>query len=139
MLSQSGEVEARGVNLYLRTARRRDPALRARCSAGQATSIPSCCARESKSPQRNHRERLSEAGMVDLLGMFRRRPAKRSPPGFARTRADITVLGDSMGEMLASPVRDAPSIARDAPLQLDTPRPVEKPRPVSPPRPKTNG
>jgi lipopolysaccharide export system ATP-binding protein len=92
-----------------------------------------------ESPQRNHRERLSEAGMVDLLGMFRRRPAKRSPPGFARTRADITVLGDSMGEMLTSPVRDAPPIVRDAPLQLDTPRPAEKPRPASPPRPKTNG
>jgi lipopolysaccharide export system ATP-binding protein len=92
-----------------------------------------------ESPQRNHRERLSEAGMVDLLGMFRRRPAKRSPPGFARTRADITVLGDSMGEILTSPVRDAPPIARDASLQLDTPRPAEKPRPASPPRPKTNG
>ena len=36
--------------------------------------------------------------MVDLLGMFRRRPAKRSSPGFARSRADITALGDSMGE-----------------------------------------
>jgi len=92
-----------------------------------------------ESPQRNHRERLSEAGMVDLLGMFRRRPAKRSPPGFARTRADITVLGDSMGEMLTSPVRDAPPIARDAPLQLETPRTAEKPRAAPPPRPKTNG
>ena len=46
--------------------------------------------------------------MVDLLGMFRRRPAKRNAPGFARTRADITALGDTMGEMLTSPVRDAP-------------------------------
>jgi len=75
--------------------------------------------------------------MVDLLGMFRRRPAKRSPPGFARTRADITALGDTIGEMLTSPVRDAPPIARDAPLlKLNTPSPApEKPRP---PRPKTN-
>jgi lipopolysaccharide export system ATP-binding protein len=87
---------------------------------------------------RDHRERLSEAGMVDLLGMFRRRPAKRNPPGFARTRADIT----AMGEMLTNPVRDAPPIARDAPtLKLDRPRaekppPAEKPRP---PRAKTNG
>ncbi len=48
--------------------------------------------------------------------MFRRRPAKRSPPGFARARADITALGDSIGEMLTSPVRDAPPIARDAPV-----------------------
>jgi lipopolysaccharide export system ATP-binding protein len=74
--------------------------------------------------------------MVDLLGMFRRRPAKR-PPGFARSRVDITALGDTMGEMLTSPVRDAPPIAREAPSpQLDTPR-IEKPR--SSPRPKTNG
>jgi lipopolysaccharide export system ATP-binding protein len=79
---------------------------------------------------------LSEAGMVDLLGMFRRRPAKRSPLGFARTRVDITTLGDTVGEMLASPVRDAPPITRDAPLHLDPTRTAEKPRP---PRPKTNG
>jgi lipopolysaccharide export system ATP-binding protein len=88
--------------------------------------------------------------MVDLLGMFRRRTAKRGPPGFARPRQDITALGDSMGDMLTSPVRDAPPMARDAlELKLDTPRtelprteapraekPAEKPRP---PRPKTNG
>jgi lipopolysaccharide export system ATP-binding protein len=79
--------------------------------------------------------------MVDLLGMFRRRPAKRSPPGFARTRADITALGDSIGEMLTSPVRDAPPIARDGPmLKVEPPRPeipsAEKPKP---PRPTTNG
>ena len=41
--------------------------------------------------------------MVDLLGMFRRRPAKRSPPGFARSRVDITALNNSIGEMLTSP------------------------------------
>src|ERR1700744_149885 len=52
--------------------------------------------------------------MVDILGMFRRRPAKRSGRGFARSREDITALGDSFGNMLASPVRDAPPIARDA-------------------------
>jgi lipopolysaccharide export system ATP-binding protein len=79
--------------------------------------------------------------MVDLLSMFRRRPAKRSPPGFARARADITALGDSIGEMLTSPVRDAPPIARDAPmLKVEPPRPekarAEKPKP---PRPRTNG
>jgi lipopolysaccharide export system ATP-binding protein len=85
--------------------------------------------------------------MVDLLGMFRRRTVKRGPPGFARPREDITALGDSMGDMLSSPVRDAPPMARDAPeLKLDTPRaeapraekppPAEKPRS---PRPKANG
>jgi lipopolysaccharide export system ATP-binding protein len=63
--------------------------------------------------------------MVDLLGMFRRRPAKRSTPaaGFARSREDITALGDTIGDMLSSPVRDAPPIARDAVLPgLDMPR-----------------
>jgi lipopolysaccharide export system ATP-binding protein len=74
--------------------------------------------------------------MVDLFGMFRRRPAKRNPPGFARTRADITVLGDTMGDMLNSPVRDAPPMTREAPVpKPEAPR-VEKPRP---PRASTNG
>jgi len=75
--------------------------------------------------------------MVDLFGMFRRRPAKRSPPGFARSRVDITALGDTIGGMLTSPVRDAPPIARDAPLlKPNSPSPPpEKPRP----RAKTNG
>src|SRR3979409_1082670 len=91
--------------------------------------------------------------MVDLLSMFRRRPAKRSPPGFARTRDDITALGDTMGAMLTSPVREAPLMAREAPViardappmareaallpNLDpSPPRAEKPRP---PRAKTNG
>src|SRR5260370_39979713 len=67
--------------------------------------------------------------------MFGRRPAKRRPPGLAGGRGDITALGDTMGEMLTSAVRDAPPIARDAPLpKLHAPR-TEKPRP----RAKTNG
>jgi lipopolysaccharide export system ATP-binding protein len=80
--------------------------------------------------------------MVDLLGMFRRRPAKRSPAGFARTHADITALGDTMGDMLSAPVRDAPPLARQAPVpkveaaRVEAPRP-EQPRPAS--RAKTNG
>ncbi|MCC8980446.1 LPS export ABC transporter ATP-binding protein, partial [Bradyrhizobium sp. 10BB] len=53
--------------------------------------------------------------MVDFLGMFRRRPAKRSS-GFARAHDDITALGDQFGEMLTSPVRDAPPMARAAPV-----------------------
>jgi lipopolysaccharide export system ATP-binding protein len=76
--------------------------------------------------------------MVDLLGMFRRRPAKRNPPGFARSRADITALGDSMGEMRTSPVRDAPPIARDAPMLKPEPVRAEKPKPRAKPA-KTNG
>jgi lipopolysaccharide export system ATP-binding protein len=73
---------------------------------------------------------LSEAGMVDLLGMFRRRPAKRGRAGFARLREDITALGDSLGSMLTSSVRDAPPIARDAPMTgLNVSRPApELPR-----------
>jgi lipopolysaccharide export system ATP-binding protein len=71
--------------------------------------------------------------MVDLLGMFRRRPAKRT--GFARSRDDITALGDSFGDMLTNPVRDAPPITRDAPPapRAEQPPPAEKPRP----RPRT--
>ncbi|EJN10269.1 ABC-type (unclassified) transport system, ATPase component [Bradyrhizobium sp. YR681] len=53
--------------------------------------------------------------MVDLFSMFRRRPAKRGRPGFARQ--DITALGDSVGGLVASPVRDAPAIARDQPMR----------------------
>ena len=93
--------------------------------------------------RRNDHEGLSEAGMVDLLGMFRRRLPKRGPKGFARSSADITALGDSFGDMLTSPVRDAPPIARDVALDAPPPKrkplsetsPVEKPRPRS----KTNG
>ncbi|MCP3395659.1 LPS export ABC transporter ATP-binding protein [Bradyrhizobium sp. CCGB20] len=53
--------------------------------------------------------------MVDLFSMFRRRPAKRGRPGFARQ--DITALGDSVGGLVPSPVRDAPPIARDQPMR----------------------
>jgi lipopolysaccharide export system ATP-binding protein len=95
---------------------------------------------------RDYRERLKRSGMVDLLGMFRRRPAKRGPPGFARSRDDITALGDSFGDMLTSPVRDAPPMARAAPLpglELPPAPPVEPPREErSRPRvqaPQTNG
>jgi lipopolysaccharide export system ATP-binding protein len=87
--------------------------------------------------------------MVDLLGMFRRRPAKRGAPGFARSREDITALGDSFGDMMTSPVRDAPPMARAASLPgLDLPQSepdVEPPREERPrsraqaPRPKANG
>src|SRR5437764_901690 len=85
--------------------------------------------------------------MVDILGMFRRRPAKRSPLGFARSRDDITALGDSFGNMLTSPVRDAPPMARTAPLPgMEQPQPeppradTPRPRPqASRPAAKTNG
>ena len=70
--------------------------------------------------------------MVDLLGMFRRRPAKRGAAGFARSREDITALGESFGDMLTNPVRDAPPMARAASLpglELPASQPdVEPPR-----------
>src|SRR6516165_7956435 len=89
--------------------------------------------------------------MVDLLGMFRRRPAKRGKAAFARSRGDITALGDSFGDLLTHPVRDAPPIAREASMtDLDLPRapasaelprelPRERPRELprsEPPRPR---
>ncbi len=49
--------------------------------------------------------------------MFRRRSAKRGKAGFARSHADITALGPSLGDMLTSAVRDAPPIARETPLR----------------------
>jgi len=78
--------------------------------------------------------------------MFRRRPAKRGAPGFARSRDDITALGDSFGNMLTSPVRDAPPMARSASLSgLELPQaqpevtPPREPRPrAQTPRPKAN-
>jgi lipopolysaccharide export system ATP-binding protein len=88
--------------------------------------------------------------MVDFLGMFRRRPAKRGPTGFARSRDDITALGDSFGDMLASPVRDAPPMARSASaslpgFELPEQGDVEPPRELRPrpqgarPKAKANG
>jgi lipopolysaccharide export system ATP-binding protein len=72
--------------------------------------------------------------MVDLLGMFRRRPAKR-PAGLGRSREDITSLGDSFGDMLSHPVRDAPPIARDGsapPLDLPPAEPLRAQHPLAP-------
>ena len=83
--------------------------------------------------------------MVDLFGMFRRRPAKRGGPGFARSRDDITTLGDSFGDMLTSPVRDGPQKARSASLPgLELPpqsaaEPSREPRPrAQAPRPRSS-
>ncbi|MCG2631116.1 LPS export ABC transporter ATP-binding protein [Bradyrhizobium sp. WYCCWR 13023] len=75
--------------------------------------------------------------MVDLFSMFRRRPAKRGRPGFARQ--DITALGDSVGGLMPSPVRDAPPIAREQPMHASDPYGVEappRPRPAAAPPPQ---
>ncbi len=80
--------------------------------------------------------------MVDLLGMFRRRPAKRGKAGFARSREDITALNEGMGDMLRGSVRDAPPLARTVPAPvLELPR-VENPAPArqapaKPPAPRS--
>jgi lipopolysaccharide export system ATP-binding protein len=74
--------------------------------------------------------------MVDLFSMFRRRPAKRGRPGFARMREDITALGDDVGGLLTSPVRDAPPIARDQPIPAPEP---PRPRPQAARPAKANG
>jgi lipopolysaccharide export system ATP-binding protein len=63
--------------------------------------------------------------MVDLLGIFRRRPAKRGRPSFARPQDDITSI-DDLEALLANPVRDAPPIAREAPIPgFSPPRPQQ--------------
>jgi lipopolysaccharide export system ATP-binding protein len=80
--------------------------------------------------------------MVDLLGMFRRRPAKRGAAGFARSREDITALGDSFGDMLTSPVRDAPPKARSTSAalpRLELPEPHTNVEPPREPRPRPQG
>jgi len=96
------------------------------------------CESRAAGVSRDYRERLSKAAMVDLLGMFRRRPAKRA--GFARSRDDITALAGSFGDMLASPVRDAPPIAREAPVpRIDpaaSPAYAEQPAAAETPRPR---
>jgi lipopolysaccharide export system ATP-binding protein len=75
--------------------------------------------------------------MVDLLGMFRRRPAKRGRAGFARSHEDITALGSAYGDILPNPVRDAPPIAREAPMSsLDLPRAPPHPEPPRAERPR---
>jgi lipopolysaccharide export system ATP-binding protein len=127
-LAQAGaEVEPAVANLYLRHG----PGARW-APFRWATGITSFMLRANRiaaAAAADHRERLSEAGMVDLLGMFRRRA--RKPQGFARSHPDITALGDSIGDMLTQPVRDAPPIVREAvapPLRREA-VPVEKPRP----------
>ena len=92
---------------------------------------------------------VSEAGWWIYSACSVDAPRNAVPPGFARSRDDITALGDSFGDMLTSPVRDAPPMARSASLPgLELPRPPRRrtaaqERPRRPrrrqPNPKTNG
>ena len=72
--------------------------------------------------------------MMDFLSIFRRRSAKRGKQGFGRARGDITAIDDSLEELLSG-VRDAPPIAREAPLPgYNAPRPPEPAAGVRPPQ-----
>jgi len=77
---------------------------------------------------RDRRERLKRSGMVDLLGMFRRRPAKARSGRIWRARVTTSPRSAiSFGDMLTNPVRDAPPMG--APPRrwpgLEVPRPPQ--------------
>jgi len=79
--------------------------------------------------------------MVDFLGMFRRRAPKRGQQGFARSHADITALGANIGDLLTTPVRDAPPLSHEVPRDVPQVSPPKKapPQPEKPrPRAKTS-
>ena len=84
---------------------------------------------ECRGVRADDREGLSETPMVDIFNVFRKRPPKRGPQGFARRQADITALGDTIGDLLTNPVRDAPPIARGTPRDVP---PVPQSRPARP-------
>jgi lipopolysaccharide export system ATP-binding protein len=94
--------------------------------------------RNRHSIRADERRRLNDAPMVDLISMFRRRTSKRGPQGFARSHADITALGDGLGDLLTSPVRDAPPLSREAPQPASPMNAAPSPE-KSRPRGKTNG
>jgi lipopolysaccharide export system ATP-binding protein len=92
------------------------------------------------------------ADIMDFLSIFRRRPAKRGRAAFARPRDDITSIEDSLEDLLPNAVRDAPPIAREAPMPgysaprqpqagaavRQQERPRQRPKPAPPPA-RTNG
>ncbi|MEO6946280.1 MAG: LPS export ABC transporter ATP-binding protein [Nitrobacter sp.] len=75
--------------------------------------------------------------MVDIFNVFRKRPPKRGPQGFARRQGDITALGDTIGDLLTTPVRDAPPIARGTPRDVPSAPPVPQARPPARSAPET--
>jgi lipopolysaccharide export system ATP-binding protein len=74
--------------------------------------------------------------MVDIFSVFRKRPPKRGPTRFARSRADITAIGEAIGDMLTSPVRDAPPISRGTHRDVPPAPPVPQSRPPVRPAPE---
>ncbi|HEY0236013.1 MAG TPA: LPS export ABC transporter ATP-binding protein [Afipia sp.] len=80
--------------------------------------------------------------MVDFLGLFRRKTPVRGRQGFARSRADITSLGERMGDIFrsvraeAAPAesgRESPVPSREPIPREPSGREVRPQRPVSPP------
>ncbi|UFZ02110.1 LPS export ABC transporter ATP-binding protein [Bradyrhizobium ontarionense] len=78
--------------------------------------------------------------MVDLLGMFRRRPAKRGQQSFARRPDDITSMEDPLAT-LADSVRELPTTRINPRSPQNTEQIQRKPpRPsTSAPKPRSNG
>ncbi|MGJ5000066.1 LPS export ABC transporter ATP-binding protein [Bradyrhizobium sp. HKCCYLRH2060] len=87
--------------------------------------------------------------MVDLLGMFRGRPAKRGQRGSARRRDDITAMDDPFGHSysddplaaLADSVRDE-TVPRINPRSPQNTEQIQRKRPASQPvpaKPRNNG
>ncbi len=67
---------------------------------------------------RESSRRLNELRMVDFLRIFRRRGPVRGRQGFARSRQDITSLGERMTDMFKTASREKSPIAppREAPI-----------------------
>ncbi|MGJ5032968.1 MULTISPECIES: LPS export ABC transporter ATP-binding protein [unclassified Bradyrhizobium] len=87
--------------------------------------------------------------MVDLLGMFRGRPAKRGQRGSSRRRDDITAMDDPFGNSysddplaaLADSVRDE-TVPRINPRSPQNTEQIQRKRPASQPmpaKPRNNG
>jgi lipopolysaccharide export system ATP-binding protein len=73
--------------------------------------------------------------MVDILGIFRRRPAKRGQQGFARAREDITAIDDPLA-VLADTARERPRINPRSPQNTEWLQ--RKPKPAADKSPRAN-
>jgi lipopolysaccharide export system ATP-binding protein len=76
--------------------------------------------------------------MVDIFGMFRRRPAQRGKQNFARMREDITAIDDPLA-VLADTARDQPAPRINPRSPQNTEMLQRKSKPASGKAAKTNG
>jgi lipopolysaccharide export system ATP-binding protein len=76
--------------------------------------------------------------MVDIFGMFRRRPAQRGKQNFARMREDITAIDDPLA-VLADTARDQPAPRINPRSPQNTEMLQRKSKPASSKAAKTNG